>query len=63
MSTHENDELIDYDDENDAGTTTAPPTAGNGAAIAKATDGTAGGETNKEKRVHVGVHSTGFRSV
>lgn len=61
MSAHENDELIDYDDENDAGTTTAPAAAGNGTAITKATVGAVGGETDKEKRGHVGVHSTGFR--
>ncbi|KAF8320075.1 P-loop containing nucleoside triphosphate hydrolase protein [Clavulina sp. PMI_390] len=61
MSAHENDELIDYDDENEATTTTAPAAAGNGAAATKTTEGALGGEGDKEKRGHVGVHSTGFR--
>lgn len=64
MSTHENDELIDYEDENETGTTTAAPAAAtNGAAVAKAADAAPGADGDKEKRGHVGVHSTGFRYV
>lgn len=63
MSAHENDELIDYEDENETGTTTAPVAAGNGVATAKAIDGAPGADGDKEKRGHVGVHSTGFRCV
>lgn len=61
MSAHENDELIDYEDDNE-GTTTVPTTAanGNGAAVAKATEAAPTGD-DKDKRAHAGVHSTGFR--
>lgn len=60
MSSHENDELIDYEDENDA-TTTALATATNGSAAAKTTEAAPEADGDKEKRGHVGVHSTGFR--
>lgn len=61
MSAHENDELIDYEDDNE-GTTAVPTSAtnGNGAAVAKATEAAPAGEDG-DKRAHAGVHSTGFR--
>ena len=51
MSSHDNDELIDYEDENDV--------VPNGAALA------AGGaaDDDKEKKNFSGIHSTGFRLV
>jgi hypothetical protein len=58
MSAHDNDELIDYEDDGDVGTT-GPATAagGNSVAVAGATDG----EGEKEKKNFSGIHSTGFR--
>ena len=51
MSSHDNDELIDYEDENDV--------VPNGATLA------AGGaaDDDKEKKNFSGIHSTGFRLV
>jgi ATP-dependent RNA helicase UAP56/SUB2 len=51
MSSHDNDELIDYEDENDV--------VSSGAALA------AGGaaDDDKEKKNFSGIHSTGFRLV
>ena len=51
MSSHDNDELIDYEDENDV--------VPNGASLA------AGGaaDDDKEKKNFSGIHSTGFRLV
>ncbi len=51
MSSHDNDELIDYEDENDV-----VPNGGTLAA-AGATD------DDKEKKNFSGIHSTGFRLV
>jgi hypothetical protein len=57
MSAHDNEELIDYEDE-DVGTTTIATAAGsNGVAVA---GGTAG---EKDKKNFSGIHSTGFRQV
>jgi hypothetical protein len=55
MSAHDNDELIDYEDDIDG----APPHPTN-VADTKATESVPGGD-DKENRGHVGVHSTGFR--
>lgn len=58
MSSHDNEELIDYEDEQDVVTNGAPaPSATNGGA-ASAVDG-----DDKEKKNFSGIHSTGFRCV
>jgi hypothetical protein len=54
MSSHDNEDLIDYEDEHDA------PSG----AILSATNGvptTADGDLDKEKKNFSGIHSTGFR--
>jgi hypothetical protein len=59
MSSHDNEELIDYEDEHDVipnGTAPAAPTNG---AAASAADG----EVDKDKKNYSGIHSTGFRFV
>jgi len=53
MSSHDNDELIDYEDENDVVPNGATLTA-SGGAIA---------DDDKDKKNFSGIHSTGFRSV
>ena len=62
MSGHDNEELIDYEDEHDVVT--------NGAAAASTTNGVpagsapaADGEGDKDKKNFSGIHSTGFRYV
>lgn len=58
MSSHDNEELIDYEDEQDVVTNGASaPSATNGA-VAAAVDG-----DDKEKKNFSGIHSTGFRCV
>jgi ATP-dependent RNA helicase UAP56/SUB2 len=58
MSAQDNEELIDYEDEGDVGTTGVTTAAGgNGVAVAGATDG----EGDKDKKNFSGIHSTGFR--
>jgi ATP-dependent RNA helicase UAP56/SUB2 len=52
MSSHDNDELIDYEDENDV--------VPNGAALAASGGATA--DDDKDKKNFSGIHSTGFRS-
>jgi ATP-dependent RNA helicase UAP56/SUB2 len=60
MSAHDNEELIDYEDEGDVATTGVTTAAGgNGVAVA----GTTGGEGEKDKKNFSGIHSTGFRCV
>ena len=54
MSSHDNDELIDYEDENDVVPNGATLTAAGGGAIA---------DDDKDKKNFSGIHSTGFRSV
>jgi ATP-dependent RNA helicase UAP56/SUB2 len=49
MSSHDNDELIDYEDENDI--------VPNGATLGGAT-----ADDDKDKKNFSGIHSTGFRS-
>ena len=62
MSAHDNEELIDYEDEHDVVTNGAPATASaNGAASATAP--AADGEGEKDKKNFSGIHSTGFRCV
>ena len=56
MSSHDNEELIDYEDEHDVVPNGATATATNGAA-AVAADGEAG----RDGRNFSGIHSTGFR--
>lgn len=55
MSGHDNEELIDYEDEQDVITNGAAVSGTNGAGIAGA-DG-----EDKEKKNFSGIHSTGFR--
>ena len=60
MSAHDNEELIDYEDEHDVVTNGAPAAAaGNGAVstTASAADG------EGDKKNFSGIHSTGFRQV
>ncbi|EGO02766.1 hypothetical protein SERLA73DRAFT_150394 [Serpula lacrymans var. lacrymans S7.3] len=57
MSSHDNEDLIDYEDENDLPTNGAAVPSSNGAALATAVDG----EGDKEKKNFSGIHSTGFR--
>lgn len=61
MSAHDNEELIDYEDEHDVVTNGgAAPSATNGAvSTAAAVDG----EGEKDKKNFSGIHSTGFRYV
>ena len=59
---NDNDELIDYEEENDA-EVPAMPTATNGSATPASNAVAATGEVDKEKKGYVGVHSTGFRFV
>lgn len=57
MSAHDNEELIDYEDEHDVVTNSAAaPSASSGAAAAAAS---AAGEGDKKN--FSGIHSTGFR--
>lgn len=60
MSAHDNEELIDYEDEHDVVTNGAPAAAANGAVVA-ASAGDVDGE--KDKKNFSGIHSTGFRYV
>lgn len=53
MSSHDNDELIDYEDENDV--------VPNGGTLAASGGATA--DDDKDKKNFSGIHSTGFRSV
>jgi ATP-dependent RNA helicase UAP56/SUB2 len=53
MSSHDNDELIDYEDENDV--------VPNGGTLAASGGVTA--DDDKDKKNFSGIHSTGFRSV
>lgn len=57
MSAHDNEDLIDYEDEHDI-----PNVGGAGASNGGATIG-AGDAEGKEKKNFSGIHSTGFRSV
>ena len=62
MSSHDNEELIDYEDEHDVVTNgTAAPAATNGAPATSAA--AADGESEKDKKNFSGIHSTGFRLV
>ena len=60
MSAHDNEELIDYEDEHDVVANGAPVAAGNGTAVAAPA---ADGEGDKDKKNFSGIHSTGFRYV
>lgn len=55
MSAHDNEELIDYEDEGDVGTNGGTTAAGGASA------GATGGEGEKDKKNFSGIHSTGFR--
>jgi ATP-dependent RNA helicase UAP56/SUB2 len=59
MSSHDNEELIDYEDEHDV--------IPNGAVAATSTNGAAAsavdGEGDKDKKNFSGIHSTGFRFI
>lgn len=62
MSSHDNEELIDYEDEHDVVTNgAAATTATNGAVTSTAP--AADGEGEKDKKNFSGIHSTGFRCV
>ena len=56
MSAHDNEDLIDYEDENDVTTTGFSAGASTGASGAAVTDG-----EDKDKKNFSGIHSTGFR--
>jgi ATP-dependent RNA helicase UAP56/SUB2 len=58
MSSHDNEELIDYEDEHDVVANGATASTTNGAAAAAAA-----GEGDKDKKNFSGIHSTGFRYV
>lgn len=59
MSAHDNEELIDYEDEHDIVTNGAPARAANAATTVQPTaDGAA-----EDGRNFSGIHSTGFRCV
>lgn len=58
MSSHDNEELIDYEDEHDVIPNGATASTTNGAAAAAAD-----GEGDKDKKNFSGIHSTGFRYV
>lgn len=60
MSSNDNEELIDYEDEHDVvpNGATAPSTT-NGTAQPPPTDG----DGDKDKKNFSGIHSTGFRCV
>lgn len=55
MSSHDNEELIDYEDEHDVIPNGAAAAAVNGAVTA------VDGEVDKDKKNFSGIHSTGFR--
>ena len=57
MSAHDNEDLIDYEDEHDL--------VPNGSAAATATNGGSAGADgdDKDKKTFSGIHSTGFRSL
>ncbi|KAK7694193.1 hypothetical protein QCA50_001373 [Cerrena zonata] len=61
MSSHDNEELIDYEDEHDvvANGAAAPASTGAVASTASAADGE--GEGEGDKKNFSGIHSTGFR--
>ncbi len=62
MSAHDNEELIDYEDEHDVVTNGAPATAAANGAVST-TAPAADGEGEKDKKNFSGIHSTGFRCV
>ncbi|KAG2370215.1 P-loop containing nucleoside triphosphate hydrolase protein [Suillus spraguei] len=57
MSSHDNEELIDYEDEHDVVPNGAAGAASANGAAASAVDG----EVDKDKKNFSGIHSTGFR--
>lgn len=56
------EELIDYEDEHDAGISSGA-IASNGSAAAAAAASSAPADGDKDKKGFVGIHSTGFRLV
>lgn len=62
MSAHDNEELIDYEDEHDVVTNGAPATTATNGAVTS-TAPAADGEGEKDKKNFSGIHSTGFRCV
>ena len=59
MSAHDNEELIDYEDEHDVVTNGAAATSTNGVPAGSASAADADGD--KDKKNFSGIHSTGFR--
>lgn len=59
MSSHDNEELIDYEDEHDVIPNGAVPATSTNGATASTVDG----EGDKDKKNFSGIHSTGFRFV
>ena len=58
MSAHDNEDLIDYEDEHDlVPNTGSAASTTNGAPAAMS----AGGEGDKDKKTFSGIHSTGFK--
>jgi len=58
MSSHDNEELIDYEDEHDV-----IPNGAASATVNGATAAAVDGEVDKDKKNYSGIHSTGFRFV
>jgi ATP-dependent RNA helicase UAP56/SUB2 len=56
MSSNDNEDLIDYEDDHDIPNGASAPSAANGA-VASGLDG----EGDKDKKNFSGIHSTGFR--
>ena len=61
MSSHDNEELIDYEDDHEVTTNGAAVTSSTSAVAASAS--AADGEGDKDKKNFSGIHSTGFRYV
>ena len=59
MSAHDNEELIDYEDEHDVVANGAPAQAASAVAVAQP----AAGGAAEDKKNFSGIHSTGFRYV
>ena len=61
MSSHDNEELIDYEDDHEVTTNGAAVTSSTSAVAASAS--AADGEGDKDKKNFSGIHSTGLRYV
>lgn len=59
MSAHDNDDLIDYEDEHDLVPNSGATAVGTNGA--PATGAVTGGDNDKDKKTFSGIHSTGFK--